>query len=491
MRQGPVHYHDRPSAVFTSTCPWPSPAIAPDAGAAERLLLEQDAELNRRFFFARLLISLGVGGYVAATAVVAQSTAPLLGVVATYALANLGVFLILTPLPGQWVRWSFAALDVAFVLLLRYSPFLRPFDDPNVTMAGLLALLVVAYTLYGDTRLTPTLALGTMAAAGAVVWRDAVAALQTEAAPTAVHVYSLHATAIMGYLAIAAIVSLGLVLTIRAQRRRHGEAVEAQLEASVQAAVERARRERVEELDQMKLSFIGVLSHELRTPITPLTSALDLLREDLHALAAEPDSHEMLDIAREAAAQLERLVQDYTRLAELLTSDADADVPHNVALDSLIEAMLENRSFHGVQVDGLSGLTAAADARLLTGALTALLRRAELATEGYDDVVHVYGEQHAHHVSLSIHDAHSHIDALPADGLDDLFSSNSERVFHSASTGLELILARHSLRRLGGQLEVTSTPEDGTTVTCLLPLSQPEQPLIGDAEVALVLQVMG
>lgn len=477
-------------ALFS--CHRPPAALPSDAGAAERLLVQQDRDLDRRFLLARLLVSLSVGGYTAATALVEAGAASLLGVVAAYALANVGLFLALCPLPGRWLRWSFAGLDVTVVLLLHYSLFLEPLADPNVALAGLLALVLFAYTLYGDMRLTPAMALSAMVTAGATVWLDAFTTLNVDLQEATVQAYSLLATAVMGYLAIAALVSIALALTIHAQRQRHAEAVEAEMEASVQAGVERARRERVQELDQLKLSFIGVLSHELRTPITPLTSALDLVGDDLETQAAATDTREMLDIAREAAAQLERLVHDYTRLAELLTSDPALDEVHNVALDRLVGALLANRPLAevAVQTNGLEGLVTSADARLLTGALTALLRRAELATES-GEPIRIEGCRHESHVTLSIHDADSYVEPPPEENADDLFFSSNERVFHSSSTGLELLLARHSLRRLGGQLHVHSAPEEGTTVTCQLPLPEEDSPLIADESVHLVLQIMG
>ena len=78
----------------------------------------------------------------------------------------------------------------------------------------------------------------------------------------------------------------------------------------------RAAYTELNELDQMKSSFIALASHELRTPLSVILGYVSFLRDD-----ASPETAEQLDFVMTAAVRLRSLIQDmlnfqYTKAGE-------------------------------------------------------------------------------------------------------------------------------------------------------------------------------
>ena len=63
------------------------------------------------------------------------------------------------------------------------------------------------------------------------------------------------------------------------------------------------------ELDRLKTEFIGVASHELRTPVTSLLLSVQLLQEGAVG-ALTPDQREIVAAQKEDLERLERMMRD-------------------------------------------------------------------------------------------------------------------------------------------------------------------------------------
>ena len=68
--------------------------------------------------------------------------------------------------------------------------------------------------------------------------------------------------------------------------------------------------------DRLKTEFVGTASHELRTPLTTLQMGIELLHEQLAGRATDRQ-REILEMCREDAARLERLVTDLLDLSRM------------------------------------------------------------------------------------------------------------------------------------------------------------------------------
>lgn len=441
----------------------PLPTAGREAAAQEALafLRARHAYIDRWFFLVRLVLGLALSGYLALNHVTLATS--LVGglLVLSYLLGNIGAWTACRYGFG-YTRWVFAALDVAFVLVLRHWFSVAFILDPNVTLVGLFTLVLLAYTYYTDPRLSSTLVLALTAATAATLVLDASEAVH---AP----LFSLRSLLLLGYLGAVCLITYPLTLRLYRHLFTYHEAVYSRMEAVLASEIERTRRREVEALNRLKQSFIGVLSHELRTPIMPLLTALEVARGEEEAAVRD----EMLAIAEEAAHRLRHLVQDYTHLATLLTLRADEVRLQNVDLSIALAVLLEEPLAVPVRLEAAPGLTASADPRLLGGAVRALLRRAALLTEA-PGCIRVTASHEVQGPTLRIHDPSSYVDPASLETLDDPFHPSNERLYYAPNSGLELTLAQHSVQRMHGQLRVESAAGAGTTVVLVLPPAQAE-----------------
>lgn len=430
-------------------------------GGVERFMDERGRDLDRWFLAVRSIFAVGLAGFLSIDFIdVTRPTTAIMPVLAGYVAANV-VAWTTVGMRTAHARWLYMAVDVAFVLVVRHLFEFRMVVDPNATMVGLFTLLLLTYTIYGDPRLTTVLAGASMTSTIAF---DVLAGSSAHLEAVGFTAQPMSGLLQVAYLAAFCILAIALSRRLRRHAVEHGVELMKRLEATMTSAAERSRREKIEELNRLKRDFIAVLSHELRTPLTPLRSSLDLLVKSEDEPATRP---ELLDIAIESTEKLQRLVLDYTQLAELLT-EKDADLARwNLEMSGFMEVLRGGSNFRRVTMAGLDGLHVAVDPKLLAAGLLALLRRAQLVSKR--STISVCGFSHSSGVTLSVHDPESYIDRDLTEILDDPFGLSSERTFVSPNTGMELILARYALQRTGGTLRVTSSEYRGTTAFCTLP----------------------
>ncbi len=437
-----------------------------------KFLVQRRAYTDSWFFLMRVLIGLGVIGYLAVDAVL-SGKGEVAGVlwISGYVLANIAVHVIGNT-GFQYARWCYAGMDFFSILLLRHHFQLDALLDPNATMIGLFSLMLIAYVHYSDIRLTSVMVVVVLIVTVLTLWINVLYMIPQESpllsSVASYYAHPIPALLLLSFLAGVSVTTHRLVHRLYAQLLRFSLEQHKRTKAAVVSAVERSRRERLEELNQLKHNFITVISHELRNPITPLLSSLDILDGELGEASS---SHELLGIARESAGRIQRIITDYTKLAELVTLDDENLLRWNVRLNDLVELLQEQTSKPPRLLGRFEDLVVCTDPRLLGGALLALMRRAEMLTPT-DDVITLRGYRENGSVIMSIHDPASFLEEQAIASLDDPFALSAERAFSSQNTGLELILARHSIRRLGGALQIDSYPDRGTTVHCTLPGKQ-------------------
>lgn len=433
------------------------------AGGIRRFLVERGRDLDRWFLGARTIFAVGLVGFLSID--VMQGSWPMslvVAILAAYVAANFVAWTTIG-MRSAAVRWVYMAVDVAALLVVRHVFYFEMVVDPNATLVGFFTLFLLAYTIYGDPRLTAALAAAVLLATGGTLAAD-IAMAPVLLPEVAVYVDEpFRSVVLVGYLAAFCVITYVLSLRLRTHVVQHGLELLKRLEATVSSSVERSRREKIEELTRLKQDFISILSHELRTPLAPLRSSLDLMQRDDEEILRS----ELMDIALESTEKLQRLVLDYTQLAELLTDKEQDVVRWNFELRPFMDVLRDGSYFRNVHTAGFDGLTVCVDPKLLAAAVLALLRRARLVSSA--SAASLCGFAHSSGVTLSVHDPDSYIERDLSQILDDPFGHSCERTFVSENTGLELILARYALQRTGGTLRVTSSEQRGTTVYCTLP----------------------
>ena len=248
-------------------------------------------------------------------------------------------------------------------------------------------------------------------------------------------------------------------------------------------AIERARDDqalrdgerRLREADRHKDEFLAALSHELRNPLAPLRTALQLLRTD----AAESARGRLLDTMDRQVNQLVRLVDDLLEVSrisrgavELRNERLDAASVVALAIETsepVIRAAGHDLSVespdHPVWING--------DRVRLAQILSNLLNNAAKYSNAGGRIV-VRTSEHAGEAWISVRDGGVGIDPESMARLFDLFvrGPESDRR-HREGLGVGLALARRLAELHGGSLSGASEgPGRGSEFTLRLPVDR-------------------
>ncbi|GEM_PF-7064571 len=240
---------------------------------------------------------------------------------------------------------------------------------------------------------------------------------------------------------------------------------------------------RLRELDKNKDDFLGLISHELKTPLTSISaSAEGLLSEDLNL--SEEGRRRFLAIIRDEADRLGRLINDLldmTRLeanrmpinnksvdlAELVAHDAHA---HRAAIErkglKLVVEISEDPALHDVLLDPdrmtqvMANLISNAIKFTERGRITIRLELALIARKKY--------------VRLTVADTGIGIRPGDAPKVFDRFQQIERFDMHHEGWGLGMPISKMLVERMGGEIRFASKPKHGTAFTVTLPLAGPE-----------------
>lgn len=227
----------------------------------------------------------------------------------------------------------------------------------------------------------------------------------------------------------------------------------------------------VHEAARLQDQFTGMISHELRTPVSAVVGHLDLLRDD----PLTPDQQRSVEVAERNAARLLRLVDDLLFTARvdagrfpLALADVDVAEVARAAVESARPAA--DRAGVALVLDVPDGpVPLRADAVRLAQVGDNLLSNAVKFTPAGGTVT-VRVTASVDHVRLAVADTGL---GIPADEVDRLFS----RFFRTTTAtrnavpgvGLGLAITRSVVVAHGGVMEVTSAEGAGTTFTAVLP----------------------
>ena len=228
---------------------------------------------------------------------------------------------------------------------------------------------------------------------------------------------------------------------------------------------ERERRERAER------EFVTNAAHELRTPLAAITSAVEVLQAGAKEVPGDRDR--FLESIERQSARLGRLTHTLLMLARAQTND-EAPRLEPLELRPLlgeIAASLEPQKGVEVAVECPPGLFVLADRALVEQALLNLAVNAAKHTERGQIVL---GAEPLADRSAAIEVRDSGPGIAPAD---------QERVWErfyrgrgrdADGFGLGLAIVRQAIRVVGGNVELESTPGEGTVVRVTLRLAEQE-----------------
>jgi signal transduction histidine kinase len=219
--------------------------------------------------------------------------------------------------------------------------------------------------------------------------------------------------------------------------------------------------------------FIADAAHELRTPLTLLRADSEVLLRGRKNL--QPDDAILLEDIVDETNHMSNIATNLLTLARLDNNSTHREL-EVVNLGELaqkavrrIQALADEKHL-SVQVESEGVPTVIGDPTLLEQALLILLDNA-VKYNRQDGRIVVRTEEHDHHVLLEVRDTGIGIapEHLPHMG-ERFYRVDKARAREAGGTGLGLSIARSIAASHGGQLTLTSVPDQGTTVIISLPL---------------------
>jgi K+-sensing histidine kinase KdpD len=233
----------------------------------------------------------------------------------------------------------------------------------------------------------------------------------------------------------------------------------------VAISIERARlHEELVQLDQLKLNFVAIASHELRTPATAVYGVLKTLSERGSELTEEL-REELLRVGVEQGERLRRLLEELLDLSRL---DARAIIvePRPVVLKTALAEVVDGTlpGTKAVELDIPDDLAAVVDPVVLERVISNLITN---ASRYGAPPIRIVAQQRDRHLRVAVEDAGPGIPKELEGRIFDRFARGGAQAGH----GLGLAIARAYAQAHGGDLIYDPRP-DGARFELLIPLER-------------------
>jgi signal transduction histidine kinase len=230
----------------------------------------------------------------------------------------------------------------------------------------------------------------------------------------------------------------------------------------VAIAIERAQlHEELIQLDQLKLNFVAIASHELRTPATSVYGVLKTLSERGHELSEELRD-ELLTVGVEQGERLRRLLEELLDLSRLDARAINVE-PRPVVLKTALAEVVHGALPVGdtVELDIPDDLAAVVDPLVLDRVVSNLVAN---AVRYGAPPIRIVAQQRDRHLRVAVEDAGPGIPEELEGKIFDRFARGGSDTGH----GLGLAIARAYAQAHGGDLVYDHRPS-GARFELLIP----------------------
>lgn len=231
-------------------------------------------------------------------------------------------------------------------------------------------------------------------------------------------------------------------------------------------------------IERLKTEFVSTVSHELRTPLTSIAGSLGLLSAQ-SGNGLDARATRLVEIARGNADRLVRLINDILDIEKM---ESDRMPFNNQELDLCTQLFAARDAIDGyarefgvsVEFEPPSGpVLVNADRDRLAQVFDNLLSNA-VKFSPREGTVTIELEPGTERHAIRIMDQGP---GIPAEFQSRIFGkfaqADSSDSRQKGGTGLGLSIVREIIRRLGGDVDFTTTPGEGTTFRLLLPAMRP------------------
>lgn len=232
------------------------------------------------------------------------------------------------------------------------------------------------------------------------------------------------------------------------------------------------------ELDQHKEEFIGIASHEIKTPVTTIKTFTELLQKRLSGKAKEENAVILEHIFTQSD-RLTVLVDDLLSYSQMQAGEfllTKKKFDFDELMERSVDAMKEVSPHHTITLEGAIKHPIVADASRIEQVLINLLTNAiKYSPDG--KIIKVRVEKRAEELAVSIQDFGIGIKKEDHKTVFQRFYRGKEKNGFAKSEkaegfGLGLFIAAQIIDKHEGSIEVKSVPGKGSTFTFTLPLKK-------------------
>lgn len=226
------------------------------------------------------------------------------------------------------------------------------------------------------------------------------------------------------------------------------------------------------DIDRLKTSFIGSVSHELRTSVTAIQGFAGLLEADGANVDPERQADYVERISRNAKS-LGILIEDLLDFARFERSGLTASL-RPIDLSELVPKVVEQMSSvlekRRLSVDVEPNVIALADSLAVERVLANLISNAGKYTPP-DSAVTVALQRNSDHAILSVSDNGPGVPVDEREKIFELFYRADESARVTRGVGIGLALTRQLVTHLDGTITVDETPGGGARFRVTIPLA--------------------
>ena len=228
---------------------------------------------------------------------------------------------------------------------------------------------------------------------------------------------------------------------------------------------------RQRQLDQLKNDFVGMIAHDLRSPITVIAGFTELLARDWQILA-EADRNKFLSLIAGNVHNLSRLVDDVLEVAEVDSAEFQLEVK-SFDLGKLVEkTVLELSTVHGAQrlrleVPDQVPLALGDEGRCRQVLVNLVSNALKFSPPSAPVTISVSIEDAC--LAVAVRDEGVGIPKDDQSKLFERFSRLASSDADSKGTGLGLYICKQLVEAQGGRITVDSAPGSGSTFRYTVP----------------------
>jgi two-component system sensor histidine kinase MtrB len=231
--------------------------------------------------------------------------------------------------------------------------------------------------------------------------------------------------------------------------------------------VEHEARLALERADELKMSFIALAAHELRTPVTTIRG----FATTLHHLREQLDTPQQRELERVLVEQTDRLARLVEQLLDLSRLDAEAIeiTPEEIDVRIQVEQIVATAALDpdAVEIEVPDETRAVVDRNVLDRVVTNLVSNAFRYGR---PPVRVWAERTDRHLRVAVEDRGRGVSPEFVPDLFERFTRSEGSRADAPGTGLGLAIARSYARAHGGDLVYEDAEPHGARFRLVLPM---------------------